>query len=106
MRASLKSKPARYPLNQNLPKDEALKLYPNPATEYVIVNFDLGKTKAIDGAGILKIIALDGKLIESLPLTDARNQIVFPLIGYNPGTYVFTLYYDNKILESKRLIIQ
>jgi len=38
-----------------------------------------------------------------------RSQILpmdAALKGYQPGTYVFTLYYGNKIQESKRLIIQ
>jgi hypothetical protein len=56
--------------------------------------------------GILTVSSIDGKLIESLPLSKLKDQLVFPLNGYKPGTYVFTLYYVNKILESKRLIIQ
>lgn len=101
-----KSSKVRRPRSQSPPKDEALKLFPNPAREYVIVDFDLGKLKAIDGAGMLKVSAIDGRLIESLPLTKLKDQLVFPLNGYKQGTYVFTLYYGNNILESKRLIIQ
>lgn len=72
----------------------------------MIVDFDLSKMKAIEGTGMLKISAIDGRLIESLPLTKLKDQLVFPLKGYQPGTYVFTLYHDGKLLESKRLIIQ
>jgi hypothetical protein len=101
-----KSSKVKRPRNQSLPKDKVLKLYPNPAREYVIVDFDLSKMRAIDGAGIIKVFALDGKLIESMPLTKAKDQIVFPLKGYKPGTYMFTLYVGNQMLESQRLIIQ
>jgi hypothetical protein len=101
-----KSSKAKRPRSQSPTKDEALKLFPNPAREYVIVDFDLSKMKAIDGAGILNISGIDGKLIESLPLIRLKDQLVFPLNGYKRGTYVFTLYYGNNILESKRLIIQ
>lgn len=40
------------------------------------------------------------------PLTKQKDQLVFPLKGFKPGSYVFTLYYNNQLLESKRLIIQ
>lgn len=40
------------------------------------------------------------------PLSKQKDQLVFPLKGYKPGTYVFSLYYNNQLLESKRLIIQ
>jgi hypothetical protein len=101
-----KSAKVKHSSSQSPTKDEALKLFPNPAREYVIVDFDLGNMKATDGTGMLSVIALDGKLIESMPLTKTKDQIVFPLQGYKPGTYVFTLYFGNKMLESKRLIIQ
>jgi len=101
-----KSSKVRRPSSQSPPKDEALKLFPNPAREYVIVNFDLGKMKPTDGTGILTVNNIGGKLIQTLPLSKSKDQLVFPLNGYKPGTYVFTLYYGNNILDSKRLIIQ
>jgi hypothetical protein len=45
-----KSSKVKHPRSQSPTKDEALKLFPNPAKEYVIVDFDLSKMKATDGA--------------------------------------------------------
>jgi hypothetical protein len=101
-----KSSKAKRTRSQNPPKDEALKLYPNPAREYVIVDFDISKMKEIDGTGILTVNNIGGKLVETLPLNKLKDRLVFPLNGYKPGTYVFTIYSGNKILDSKRLIIQ
>lgn len=86
--------------------EDALKLQPNPAREYVIVDFDISRHRATEGSAVLKLIDMNGKLIESLTLTKQKDQLVFPLKGFKPGSYVFTLYYNNQLLESKRLIIQ
>jgi hypothetical protein len=101
-----KSSKAKRPRSQSPPTDEALILFPNPAREYVIVDFDLSKVKTTEGTPMLKISSIDGRLIETLPVTKLKDQLVFPLKGYQAGTYVFTLYYGNKMLDSKRLIIQ
>ena len=101
-----KSTPLKRPRSQSTPEVEMLKLFPNPAREYVIVDFDIVQMKADERSGTLKISSMEGKLIEALPLTKPKDQLVFPLKGYQPGTYVFTLYFGNKMHESKRLIIR
>jgi hypothetical protein len=101
-----KSEPVKRPHSQKPPKKEALKLSPNPANEYVIIAFDVDEQIDYEGSGNIKVSTINGKLIESLPLTQQKDQLVFPLKGYKPGAYVFSLYFNNQLLESKRLIIQ
>lgn len=100
-----KSEPVNRPHSQSPPKKEALKLAPNPANEYVIIAFNVDKKREDEGSGIIKVSAINGSLIETLPLTKQMDQMVFPLKGYKQGTYLFSLYYNNQLLESKQLII-
>jgi hypothetical protein len=101
-----KSEPVKRPHSQSPSKMEVLKLSPNPANEYVIIAFDVDEQKDIEGGVIIKVSAINGSLIDTMPLSKQKDQLVFPLKGYKPGTYVFSLYYNNQLLESKRLIIQ
>jgi hypothetical protein len=80
--------------------------YFNPVKNYMIVDFDFGKLKTVEENGILIVSTIDGKLIETLPLNSNRGQLVYPLNTYKTGTYIFSLYYSNQMLDSKRLIIQ
>ncbi len=86
--------------------EEALKLQPNPARDFVVVDFDLGRHQVAEGSAVLKVIAVNGKPVETRPLTQQKDQLVFSLKDYQSGTYVFTLYYNNQMLDSKRLIIK
>ncbi len=101
-----KSEPVKHPHSQSPSKMEVLKLSPNPANEYVIIAFDVDEQKDIEGSGTIKVSAINGSLIDTLPLSKQKDQLVFSLEGYKPGTYVFSLYYDNQLFESKLLIIQ
>jgi hypothetical protein len=88
------------------PQAHILKLLPNPAKDYVIVDFDFGKLKTVEENGILIVSTIDGKFIETLPLNSSRGQLLYLLNTYKTGTYIFSLYYSNQMLDSKRLIIQ
>ncbi len=101
-----KSKQARRPGSQSPPKDAALRFFPNPAREYVIVEFDVSNLKTAYGTAMLKISTVDGKAIETLPLEKSSDQFVLPLNGYKPGAYVLKLFYGNSVVDSKRLIVQ
>ena len=82
------------------------KLFPNPAKDFVIVDFDFGKLNTVEENGILIVSTIDGKLIETLPLNSNRGQLVYPLNAFKPGTYIFSIYFRNQMISSKRLIIQ
>ena len=106
MITTLKLKPARKPRSSHLSQYEALKLFPNPARDYVIIDFDLGSLKPEKGNGILRVSNIEGKEIETLSLNKTSDQVVFSVKDYKPGTYLFMLYYNGRMVDSKRLIIK
>jgi hypothetical protein len=101
-----KSKKDKRQRRQDETANEMLKLFPNPARDYVIIDFDLGSPKPANGNGILRVSNIEGKVIETLALNKTRDQIVFSLKDYKPGAYLFMLYYNGRMVDSKRLIIK
>jgi hypothetical protein len=100
-----KSKKDKRQRRQDETANEMLKLFPNPAREYVIIDFDFSGLKPANGNGILRVSSMEGKEIETLALNKTRDQIVFSLKDYKPGAYLFMLYYNGRMVGSKRLII-
>lgn len=83
-----------------------LKLFPNPAQDHVIIDFDLGNPKTANDNGILKINSIEGKEIETIALNKNKDKVVFSVKNYKPGTYLFILYHNEQMVDSKRLIIK
>lgn len=97
-------KPGKH-LNAASP-DDLLKVFPNPAKEYVIVNYDTQGLYPEDAESWVSLTGIDGKNLERVPLQKDRDQVVFQLKGYKPGTYVVSILHGNRIISSKNLIIR
>ena len=83
-------------------KPTYLKLKPNPASDYVIAEWQL--PESIDEA-MLHIRDIDGRLIKSLDLSGFRNEQVISTANWKPGTYVISLVSGNVKYESRKLSI-
>lgn len=60
--------------------DTAVRIYPNPATESIIIS-------GITGNQTVRIFDLQGKLVSSFKTNDG-NQTAIPVIGLQNGTYL------------------
>lgn len=77
---------------------------PNPATEETTIGFFL--PDAVKEAR-LDIRDTAGKLIRQIPLSDRGNsKITLDRSQLGTGTYVYTLFADEKLINSKILLIQ
>lgn len=86
-------------------QDEVIILHPNPAKDFVIINYDIQDLNLINAQALLTVTGIEGKVIETLSLQKNKDQVVFQLSDYTPGTYIISIYYSNRIIETKRLII-
>lgn len=71
-------------------------VYPNPCTD--IVNIELS---SLSDASVLRIINLNGKIIETKHIAKGMNSIQIDFSKYNPGLYVFELTSGNKRTTTK-----
>jgi len=86
-------------------QDEVIILHPNPAKDFVIINYDIQDFNLINAQAFLTVTGIEGKVIETLSLQKNKDQVVFQLSDYKPGTYIISIYYSNRIIETKRLIV-
>ena len=77
---------------------------PNPAVDETTIGFYLP-----DGVKEARLDIRDtaGKLIKQIPLNDRGNgQVALDRTTMDSGTYIYTLYADQKLVDSKILLIQ
>jgi hypothetical protein len=102
--ASYKSSPVYniYPSQIKKPETDYLKLFPNPAGNYVILEYDL---REIFVNCKVIISDMNGKMVDSFMLKYKQNQIVLNLKNKPNGIYIFNLYAGNELLETEKLTI-
>ncbi len=83
-------------------KGSQFKLYPQPASEYLIVDYyyEAGFTK-----GELELTNLTGQIIARFPLKSSYGQHVFDTKSLLPGLYIMRLVSDNSVLERQKVLI-
>lgn len=79
------------------------KVYPNPSgnnyTTLEAINFEKGKDYDA------RISSLEGKLLKTIKLTNTKTLIPKQVFSSH-GTYIITLYENNNIIKSEKLIIK
>jgi hypothetical protein len=103
---SLKSAKAKNP-EKKLKGDTKItgigfEVYPNPATEYCIVNYAC----EAESDKIIRITDLQGKLIASYPIKGKQSSKVIPLKSCASGTYLISLISNGKLVNTTQLIVR
>ena len=83
-------------------KERILKVYPNPAGDYCIIEYDLS---LFFGEAVISITDLYGKTLFTFIPENVHTQKVLPLSDYAVGIYFVNLLMDNNEKESVKLII-
>jgi hypothetical protein len=81
---------------------DCLKLFPNPAGNYFMAEYNLSKEQY---PGLISISDIYGKELKLLHLKDKQNQIVIPTQRFAEGIYIVQLYSGNDVIESKKITI-
>ena len=93
----------KWPFDQpNYPKSSSLKLFPNPAADYFIVEYEISQSYE---QAVITIYDMKGKTINNYQLSGNQNQIVLPTGTLNNGIYMVTLFIDNKPIDTQKITI-
>ena len=84
------------PVLKSYPK---IKVYPNPAKDYVIIEILKGNIK---GADIYLYDNL-GKFIRNFSIPPREQFVILQLKGIEPGTYIISVQYDGSVIGSEKL---
>ncbi len=76
--------------------------YPNPARDFTRIDYQI-PASTYDARLVIRNLV--GKQILDLPLSSDKNQIRVPTNQLSNGIYICSLYYGDRIYDSKRLII-
>jgi hypothetical protein len=78
-----------------------LKVYPNPAKNYLIVEYLLPENCP---QGIFKVTSVEGKLIKHIILNSARKEIAVPTDDF-PTQVIISILSGDKLIGNKKVII-
>ncbi len=90
-------------INNNLSNNSILKVFPNPTSNKLIINFNVDKKSVIS----LNIIDINGKIVKQIEnnktINNSSQYFVLNLNDYNlnKGTYFVKLNINNKIITKK-----
>jgi len=77
-----------------------LKVYPNPANDYFIVEYQLKNNLS---RGTINILDVTGTLMKSYVVSDKINQVIIPTIDLMTGFYLVTLDIEGIRVESGKI---
>jgi hypothetical protein len=84
-------------------KKAYLKVFPNPAGRYFIIDYNTEHVPAT--SGIIRITDLSGRFSREINLIDNRNQIIVPTAGFDNGIYVVQVFINNRLADSIKINI-
>ena len=79
-----------------------LTIYPNPAKDYIVVEYHL---ESKTDHGLLTINDSNGKKIKSVTISAIKDQIIIPVADLVMGMYVLSLNIDGKRVGSAKIAI-
>jgi hypothetical protein len=87
-------------------KNDWLHIFPNPARQYIIVEYNLADKISTQQARIVfSVSTLDGKSIETRLLSKPQDQFLVNTTNYSPGIFLFTIQLSGKTVSTKKVTI-
>lgn len=84
-------------------KPEILNVFPNPADNYIVVDYNV---EGHNGIVLLSIIDLNGKPVFAEVQNAKRNQKVISTTDWKSGVYLVTVSVNGSTIKSKKLTIK
>ncbi len=85
--------------NAEIPEEQKLKVYPNPAKGYLVAKYHLENMKS----GVIRIITSSGKTVHKEKLQYDENKKMIDLQHLENGTYIVQLYANGKEIQSVKI---
>ena len=92
----------------NDPENEAeqkkcfMKVFPNPAWDYVIIEFN---TEEFDSQGLIVMTDITGRIIQSLEVHNGHNQVIIKVGNLSKGVYNLTLFVNGIVVDTEKISI-
>lgn len=88
-------------LNEITQEEEYMIVYPNPAVDFSSVRYAYLEpyTKLS-----LSIVDINGRVVYTLMLSHAEDEIVLPITKFSKGNYIVNIEADGKVVYSEKLI--
>jgi hypothetical protein len=96
------SRKDKYHLKSSRSINHDLKVFPNPAKDFVIVEYKIDDRTE---SGIIRILDINGRVKNTVHLQSIENQQVIPIADFRSGTYIIQLLVDGFIKGSKTIVI-
>ncbi|MDP2723901.1 MAG: T9SS type A sorting domain-containing protein [Bacteroidales bacterium] len=87
--------------NSFFESSDFLRLYPNPADEYLTIEY---KMPYNSHKIIVEILTIDGQNIEVFTLNGEWGEKIIDLRNYKLGTYLIRLWSEGRVLDSGKFI--
>jgi hypothetical protein len=101
--ANLKKNPSWNKSNdRSYDKYSFIKVYPNPAGSFFIIEYDL---RNFSEPAQIKILDITGREITEFLLKDKQNQRIVDTRAFSEGTYLITLFIDDKLYVIRKVNI-
>jgi hypothetical protein len=85
----------------NTAAPQSLKVMPNPAKDYIIVEYEL----ELAGKGLVEICDVSGKPIHSVQVTNIKDQLTIDTRYWNKGIYIALLKINGKKKETVKFTV-
>ena len=86
-----------------IPSD-LITLYPNPASAWVAINYDL--LTGLDERTWLRLKDAVGRELQSVQIKDTKGQVVLDTRVYGTGVYTLELVKGERVVQMERLVVQ
>lgn len=83
-------------------EDGYFQLNPNPAQEYVIINYDLSH---LGGNALIQVMDAVGKLMLEENIQGGKDQVVFDISALDAGNYTYRVMHGNTMQYSGKLLV-
>jgi hypothetical protein len=79
-----------------------LKVFPNPAWDYVIIEFN---TEEFDSQGLIVMTDITGRIIQSLEVHNGHNQVIIEVGNLSKGVYNLTLFVNGNAVDTEKISV-
>jgi hypothetical protein len=88
------------------PRLSVMKVFPNPAMNYLIVDYDVSHLPGSQNElPTLIFSSMDGKRIRTVELIGTQNQVLIPLGSYPAGVYMLGFHFAGRQIEVVKVVI-
>lgn len=78
-----------------------LKVFPNPARDYVIIEYKLNEGCS---DGLIQVYSIDGKNILQIPVLSFNSEVILPL-GNNLGSLIISLQGCSGLIDRQKIVV-